>query len=150
MTPTLIAETWFSYGSRLGECGHVFCQDCLTGWFQTLLARHRKVHPDYNVNSTPEFIPPAQVARYPSGIHPLFNAANHLPRPDYSCPTCRVKVTRRPCESYVIKKIVQLISKKTGEKAPHQPAQPTVALARIHNGRDKASQPGPWDVFFGA
>lgn len=60
-----------------------------------------------------------------------------IPKPVYTCPTCREKVTARPVEVFALKEVVRRIAKLTGgESSPR----------RTGGNREVGTI---WDGFFG-
>ncbi|TFY75209.1 hypothetical protein EWM64_g8803 [Hericium alpestre] len=64
--------------ATLTDCGHTFCQHCLTDWFSTTLAQHMTAHPLYNPNTAPPPLDPALLTHLPAQLHPyLLKQALH-------------------------------------------------------------------------
>ena len=111
-------------GFRLMECGHVFCLGCMLDWFDNTHVRFLGSHPDY----TP--LPP-----YLKGMlqrpfeHPqdFFRASmymTHNPGPQYTCPSCRMTVTRRPVEDFKVKSLVSWLGSVQGIEPPESRIPP--------------------------
>ena len=108
----------------LPECGHAFCQTCLQDWFGSAHAQFMAAHPGYNANL------------------PLYAYHQHqLPRPQYTCPSCREPVKNRPVEDFTLKALVRTLAAATGENSP-QRKEPE----KLRRGVARPS--GPWDGFF--
>ena len=111
-------------GYRLTECGHVFCVGCLLDWFGDVHARFINSHPEY----TP--LPPffEEVLRRPFEFpQDFYRASVHLaqyPGPQYTCPSCRTAVTRRPVEDFKIKALVSWLGSVQGTKPPESRIPP--------------------------
>ncbi|KAI0031220.1 hypothetical protein K488DRAFT_52506 [Vararia minispora EC-137] len=76
---------------------------------------------------------------------------SHLPQqPLYTCPTCRVIVTRAPVECFAIKAIVDTVGKLLGESDPCASSPPPKTT---RHGKGRAPPLPPvgrlWDGFFG-
>lgn len=129
----------------LPECGHVFCQTCLSDWFSTTLTQYMTSHPNYN-----------QVLPVPYHLRPVFNQARNNPHlrpqfelllaqyratqgdgegPMYTCPTCREVVKNKPVEDFKLKGVVRIVADALGETSPRK---------RVPHIGSK----GPWDGFF--
>jgi len=144
-------KMWTPY--ILPECGHVFCQGCLTDWFSTTLAQHMTDHPNYVLN------PPLPQHLRHLAIQARSNPNNHNLRlqidtqitqyrtaafgqsPVYTCPTCRKEIKNKPVEDFALKSIVRTLAGAMGEQSPTKKA----------NGRGSGNgrAEGPWDGFFG-
>jgi len=69
-------------------------------------------------------------------IFPWFDARQFVPRPEYTCPTCRHEVTRSPAKAFALKDVVEAVASMMGDASPR-----TAAPAG-------SSPSGPWDSFF--
>jgi len=113
---------WTPY--RLTECGHVFCADCLLKWFDDIHVRFLTTHPGY----TP--LPPRfkAVLRRPLEFpHDCYKAYLHMtlsPTPQYTCPSCRTVVTRRPVEDFKVKALVSWLGSVQGTEPPESNIRP--------------------------
>jgi len=144
-------KMWTPY--ILPECGHVFCQTCLSDWFSTTLGQHLTLHPNYILN------PPLPQHLRHLAIQARSNPNNpHLrsqlealvmqhrtvaqgPQPVYTCPICREQVKNKPVEDFALKSVVRTLAGVMGESSPTKKA----------NGRGGANgRAGPWDGFFSA
>ena len=129
-------------------CGHTFCQTCLQDWFGTTQAQHLANYPQagaftaaldqlHHMLRSPHLTPnrrrdiQMQVAQMEA----------QLPRPKYTCPTCRTQCKTRPTEVFAIKAMVERISKAQGENAPEN------APVRARGGQAQLIT-GPFDGFF--
>ncbi|KAI0055751.1 hypothetical protein BV25DRAFT_1724766 [Artomyces pyxidatus] len=97
----------------LPDCGHIFCYSCILDWFSTIHAKHLQTYPHYNANIV------------------------GIPRPSYSCPSCRVEARVRPVECFAVKSMVRLVGDVVGEHSPQKQAP--------RRGQPEAV----WDGFFG-
>ncbi|KAJ7094009.1 hypothetical protein B0H15DRAFT_149725 [Mycena belliarum] len=95
------AKMWSPF--ILPDCGHTFCQRDLEDWFATSLKQHRKVYPNYDVNTAPVNI---------------YGVVQRLPLPAYSCPKCRQKVRSKPIQNFALKGLVRIVADKVGESSP--------------------------------
>ncbi|KAH7919110.1 hypothetical protein BV22DRAFT_1123457, partial [Leucogyrophana mollusca] len=117
----------------LPDCGHTFCQSCLTDWFGMTLAQYTTRHPAYNPRApAPDLNSLAQQMLTLSGgpLQPYAQAflsayyqqvgagINHNrqvgPGPEYSCPTCRKEVRVKPVEDFKLKALVREVAGACG------------------------------------
>lgn len=111
---TMISES----DSSLTECGHVFCLGCLLNWFDSTHVHFLNRHPGY----TP--LPPyfEKVLRRPFEFpDDFYRISKHMakhPGPEYTCPSCRNAVTRRPVEDFKVKALVSWLGSAQGIKPP--------------------------------
>ncbi|KAA1472933.1 hypothetical protein DENSPDRAFT_839331 [Dentipellis sp. KUC8613] len=141
--------------ATLPDCGHTFCQGCLTDWFSTILAQHLTSNPHYNPNHPPPHIGPDLLRALPQALHPyILNIMQNNSHPPYTCPTCRVAVRNRPVEAFALKNLVHTVAEAKGERPPPSAAPPAPVAGRATRGR--AAPPpaprrveNPWDGFFG-
>ena len=64
-------------------------------------------------------------ADHPGHQAPLNPVIRHYPppntpRPQYSCPTCRVAVSMKPAEVYALKAIVRAVASVAGDSSPRK------------------------------
>ncbi|KDQ53639.1 hypothetical protein JAAARDRAFT_39320 [Jaapia argillacea MUCL 33604] len=141
-------KMWEPY--TLPACGHTFCQSCLTDWFNTTLAQHLTLHPNYTA------LPHIPHNYLPYIQNPTLNPVvtqqikTHLRaqmearvEPGYSCPSCREVVKGgakggRPVRVWVLRDMVREVGRLTGEKGPDE--------GKI--GRGGAKQEGVWEGFW--
>lgn len=140
-------KMWSPY--ILPECGHVFCQSCLSDWFSTTLDQHLAIHPNYVLNPpVPHHLRQLanQVRSNPNNPHlrPQLDAlivqhrtVSLVQQPVYTCPVCREQVKNKPVEDFALKSVVRVVAGATGENSP----------TKKTHGRGRA---GPWDRFFSA
>lgn len=69
--------------SRLVDCGHTFCRQCLVAWFNTTFRRQR--------------------TNFPGGLGDLPFMVQ------YGCPSCRVELARFPVQNYAIKSVIDAV-----------------------------------------
>ena len=104
--------------SSFTECGHVFCLCCIIKWFDDTHVRYLNSHPGYTPLS-PYF---KQVLQRPFAFPRDFSrVSKHVaqhPGPQYTCPSCRAAVTRRPVEDFKVKALVSWFSSVQGIKPP--------------------------------
>jgi len=118
----------------LPECGHIFCQSCLHDWFTTILNKFVADNPGYVPNPLPQAA---------SNSHPRSFATVNAPRPQYSCPTCRMAVSMKPAEVYALKAIVRAVASVAGEKSPNKNTS-----RRRSTGKQRNTPEGVWDRLF--
>jgi len=119
----------------------VTCEICaLKMWSPYLLSDSTRVQ---HVDNHPSYVPlPPHLQRAlhqpvvdPNAfLHASLFLAQHPP-PNYTCPTCRMSVTRKPVEDFALKKVVSWV-------ADFQVDEGMPSTSRVKNG-------SPWDVFFG-
>ncbi|KAH8115506.1 hypothetical protein DFH11DRAFT_1543002 [Phellopilus nigrolimitatus] len=104
--------------ATLVGCGHSFCEKCLHDWFNTAFTQHVQLHPDFLAG--PQI--PEDLARHSNDprVAPVIEQIRadfrkRVPSPEYTCPTCRVAVKRRPVEVYALKEFVRKAAKLLGE-----------------------------------
>lgn len=71
-----------------------------------------------------------QPLKFPKEWGQAYEAMCQLPRPRYTCPSCRKDVTRRPIEDLKVKAIVSCLSTVQGIKHPEPTSPP------VHNAFD--------------
>ncbi|TFY50541.1 hypothetical protein EVG20_g11459 [Dentipellis fragilis] len=141
--------------ATLPDCGHTFCQSCLTDWFSTILAQHLTAHPHYNPNHPPPRVGPELLNALPQALHPyILTVMQNNSHPPYTCPTCRVAVRNRPVEVFALKNLVHTVAEAKGERPPPSVAVPAPVAGRATRGRAAPPPPprraeNPWDGFFG-
>ncbi|PBK70548.1 hypothetical protein ARMSODRAFT_974474 [Armillaria solidipes] len=72
----------------LPDCGHVYCEECIQKWFDTIQHNHE--------------------VEYPGSIYDL----------NYTCPMCRDPAFNRPVEVYTMKALVRTVAAAQGERSP--------------------------------
>ncbi|KAI0044643.1 hypothetical protein FA95DRAFT_1562025 [Auriscalpium vulgare] len=112
------AKMWSPF--LMPDCGHTFCQTCITDWFTTIRTKHLATNPHLNEH-TLLTLPPAL-------------------RPQYTCPACRTTVRTCPVECFTLKTVVRVVADAVGESSPRKSGP----------SRGRAKQGGVWDGFFGA
>ncbi|KAL0579563.1 hypothetical protein V5O48_002443 [Marasmius crinis-equi] len=105
-------------------CGHDFCADCLAGWFHATLSTFKARYPTYDPRLRTLTIPLTPEQRHSLATcqyaHDVLGVLQAVPQPCYSCPMCRVPVTGRPSQRYVLKSIVAEAAAVTGTTVPQQ------------------------------
>lgn len=125
-----------TFPDSISECGHTFCQKCLTEWFDTSLRTFLIAHPNFNPNA-PFPMPLLQVMAIPGAANdPRVRAymQQHMPaQPQYSCPECRTAVKSAPVENFAMKSLSRMVTSARKEAIPSTPARP---------------REGVWDGYF--
>ena len=117
---TTVLDNIFS----LTECGHVFCVGCMLDWFDSTHVQFLSNHPEY----TP--LPPyyqgvlRRPFEYPQDFSRVSMYMAHHPSPQYTCPSCRVAVTRRPVEDFKVKALVSWLGSVQGIEPPESRIPP--------------------------
>ena len=109
---------------RLTECGHVFCAGCLLDWFDSTHVQFLNSHPEY-IPLPPHF---EKILQRPFEFpQDFYRASMHMaqyPHPQYTCPSCRKAVTRRPVEDFKVKALVSWLGSVQGTKPPESRIPP--------------------------
>jgi hypothetical protein len=112
------------HGFSLTECGHVFCLGCTLDWFDNVHVQFLNSHPEY----TP--LPPYFQAvlrrpfEYPQDFYRVSLYMAHHPGPQYTCPSCRKAVTRRPVEDFKVKALASWLGSVQGLNPPESRIPP--------------------------
>ena len=113
MSLFLPTHSSLSYG--ISECGHVFCQPCLLKWFDTIYMGHVVANPGYLQDGP---VLPRQMHRNRHKHHvaaqirqAVDNYWMNIPRPRYTCPTCRVAVNKAPVVVFRLRDVAKVILK---------------------------------------
>lgn len=93
--------------NRIKECGHSFCKDCLTTWFDTSLQEFLDDDPRN-----------AQLR-------------NMAPHPKYDCPECRARVTTAPIQNYAMKNLIETLMPGRKHSVPPSLSMPTALWTRF-------------------
>ncbi|KAF9777378.1 hypothetical protein BJ322DRAFT_1184210 [Thelephora terrestris] len=112
---------WSPY--RLMECGHVFCLACLLSWFDDIHVRFVNSHQGYSLVSPHLRAFLGQPLEFPEECYRAYLHMAKFPGPQYSCPSCRAVVTRRPVEDFKVKMLVSYLGSFRGIKPP-EPRNP--------------------------
>ncbi|KAF7790368.1 hypothetical protein EIP86_001323 [Pleurotus ostreatoroseus] len=107
------------------SCGHTFCVDCLQQWFNTAVAQHMTAHPDW-APEHPVIVQYRNALRQPNLPPQTRRAIQHqieqiqagIPKPEFTCPSCREPVRRAPMEAFALKNIVKSVADAQGEASP--------------------------------
>ncbi|KAH8828127.1 hypothetical protein DL96DRAFT_1149114 [Flagelloscypha sp. PMI_526] len=138
------AKMWVPY---MLDCGHAFCGQCLTDWFQTSLNNHHARYP-----TNPALVPMLNLLRTanPEQQHNIRRQFGHLLPPDveYTCPTCRNKVHRKPIEAFALKALVRKVASAQGEESPRKEAAPIAGRSRKRGARAPPARSDPFSQFF--
>ena len=121
-------------GSRLADCGHVFCMGCIVDWFD---AAHTQF-----LSSHPQYVPPTrfhqEVLQQPLKCPQAFRLASaylaQYPVPRYTCPFCRKDVTRSPAEDRKVKAVVSWLSSVQGIDPPETRNPPGTSTNKMFDG----------------
>ena len=98
-----------------------------------------------HVEAHPEFLQPPALAPHMAHLHGHPHVAAQLdkaiadwqkrvPKPEYTCPTCRIRIYLQPVQIYAFKDVVHKIARLTGDE--------NVGTLNMHQGL--------WDGFFPA
>lgn len=127
----------------LPDCGHCYCEGCLTGWFNETLTKHIRAHPGYNRKPLPRDFPLVlhTIAPYVSQaaqmhLHAIYNTFRQQ-QPEYTCPGCRKEVTGKPVVNFAVKEMVSTVGSVLGQ--PDTRREPP---------NIRGQQAGPFDGFF--
>lgn len=111
-------------GVRLTECGHVFCLGCVLDWFDNTHVRFLNSHPEYT--PLPAYYQGVlrRPFEYPQEFFKVSMHLTHHPSPQYTCPSCRMTVTRRPVEDFKVKTLVSWLGSVQGVAPPESRIPP--------------------------
>ena len=125
----------------LPDCGHTFCEGCLQDWFDKTLSEHTRHQRPYdltaaNIGGAYQHIQPRvqinfSAAAFLEGAYnglPFHQARpverqlppQLLPKPSYTCPSCRAEVKSRPIEEFSLKAMVRAVAAANGETIPEK------------------------------
>ncbi|KAF8499575.1 hypothetical protein F5888DRAFT_1683395 [Russula emetica] len=108
---------WSPY--LLSNCGHTFCQGCLTDWFNTTLAHHHQI----GARGVAPYTCPS--CRLPARTPPVQNFSLK-------------RIVRLAAES----------RGESSPRRPQAPLPPPMPPMRGRGGARRDSPPGPFDIFF--
>jgi hypothetical protein len=133
--------------NRLPGCGHAYCESCLVDWFSTTQAKHVAQHPQYMPGRPQHPLMQAQYLRHlpitPQQRYEMENILSPIPKPQFTCPTCRAEVRTAPVESFNLKAAVRAVAKAEGERSPSK------EFPKSRRGKAPVRNPGGiWDGFF--
>ncbi|KAL0573306.1 E3 ubiquitin ligase [Marasmius crinis-equi] len=116
-------------------CGHNYCFDCLNGWLKELLIKFKEEHPDYDPRRqtlyhllTPNDQLQLAEARFTHEVAAVL-VRKAVPKPEYTCPTCRSSIDGPPSQNYALKELVRAGVEARGIEFP--PTVNSVALSQL-------------------
>lgn len=115
------------------ECGHVFCLGCLLNWFDETHVRFLDSHPGYAPPTAYLRMVLQRPLEFPQECYKALMHMAQFPGPEYTCPSCRTAVTRRPVEDFKLKALVSWLSSVQGVKPP-KPIVPPGTGDAVFNG----------------
>jgi hypothetical protein len=91
-------QSLHSQSTRLADCGHTFCLPCLQGHLSPILRDHLMRHLRFRLNVASAMGPKHNECSdlFRQGLNSLRRKGIALP--DYGCPFCAVRISRRPIE----------------------------------------------------
>ncbi|KII90908.1 hypothetical protein PLICRDRAFT_28800 [Plicaturopsis crispa FD-325 SS-3] len=96
--------------TSLYECGHTFCEPCISQWFETRLVAFLQD----NGATTLEWAPPFNA----DALHAVLERLQlKVPRNLYDCPCCRAQVYRKPVSTCVATKVSTDILQRVDDAA---------------------------------
>ena len=87
-------------------------------------------------------IQPYQRTHLVQQLQRIYNEMHH---PDYTCPTCRKPVTRKPIEAFTVKNIVAVVTEAEAAQSRSQ-GKPVASPRRA--GPSRAREDNPFGGFF--
>lgn len=129
----------FLPNASLGDCGHIFCETCVAGWFDSIQDAYCAKWPRYQ----PSPVLPRRLRQFVDATEPSSDdsvdrlsiddelSRYRIPQPRYTCPMCRNRVRTRPVQVGIVDQVVCALGQ---DEKKHSPLA-NIRWAKYFDGR---------------